>query len=105
MMQMHPGELTDHGLVKPKPLIFYALNYRCRLTFPESLLSSLRANSPYSLPNKSCLFYLNKYVPITKWLPSYNFRADLSADIVAGFTVAIMHVPQVSYKLELSNIY
>ena len=84
-------------------MIKYHRHLRSRnLTFPESLLSSLRANSPYSLPNKSCLFYLNKYVPITKWLPSYNFRADLSADIVAGFTVAIMHVPQVSNQIKIN---
>ena len=50
--------------------------------------------SPWLWPNKSCSFYMNKYVPITRWLPSYDFRADLSADLVAGLTVAIVHIPQ-----------
>lgn len=33
-------------------------------------------------------------LPIIGWVRHYNLRQDLIADIIAGFTVAIFHVPQ-----------
>lgn len=33
-------------------------------------------------------------MPILNWLPKYNWRTDLFKDFIAGFTVAIMHIPQ-----------
>ncbi|KAK6621354.1 hypothetical protein RUM43_011660 [Polyplax serrata] len=33
------------------------------------------------------------FFPIAKWLPQYSLRNDLVNDIVAGVTVAIMHIP------------
>ncbi|XP_045113583.1 prestin-like isoform X1 [Portunus trituberculatus] len=33
-------------------------------------------------------------LPILTWLPSYNLRQSLLGDIIAGVTVAIMHIPQ-----------
>lgn len=32
--------------------------------------------------------------PIIKWLPKYNIKNDLVADISGGLTVGIMHIPQ-----------
>ena len=37
-------------------------------------------------------------VPIFRWLPKYHWRRDLGSDIVAGLTVAIMHIPQGTTK-------
>ncbi|TKR69272.1 hypothetical protein L596_021453 [Steinernema carpocapsae] len=34
------------------------------------------------------------FFPIISWLPNYNFREDLVHDIIGGFTVGVMHVPQ-----------
>ena len=33
-------------------------------------------------------------VPILNWLPKYNWKRDLASDCAAGFTVAVMQVPQ-----------
>ena len=33
-------------------------------------------------------------IPILSWLPKYNIRKNLPGDIISGFTVAIMHIPQ-----------
>lgn len=42
--------------------------------------------------------------PILQWLPKYSLKRDLMADIVAGCTVAIMHIPQgMGYAL-LGNV-
>uniref|UniRef100_A0A1I7T5P9 Sulfate_transp domain-containing protein n=1 Tax=Caenorhabditis tropicalis TaxID=1561998 RepID=A0A1I7T5P9_9PELO len=34
------------------------------------------------------------FVPITKWLPSYNIKENLINDLIGGITVGILHVPQ-----------
>lgn len=42
----------------------------------------------------SCKHYLLSLVPIVSWLPRYKWKKDLPNDLVAGFTVAVMHIPQ-----------
>jgi len=37
---------------------------------------------------------LTRYLPILAWMPAYDLRNDLIGDIIAGVTVAIMHIPQ-----------
>lgn len=36
---------------------------------------------------------LSRYLPITEWLPNYR-REDLKSDLTAGFTTAVMIIPQ-----------
>ncbi|GMR46286.1 hypothetical protein PMAYCL1PPCAC_16481 [Pristionchus mayeri] len=43
---------------------------------------------------KSTTATVYSFVPILDWLPSYSIRDNLAADIVGGFTVGSMHVPQ-----------
>jgi len=38
--------------------------------------------------------YLLSLVPILTWLPAYRWRENMISDLVAGLTVAIMHIPQ-----------
>ena len=37
---------------------------------------------------------LRSLLPLTEWLPVYNWRRDLFADVSAGLTVGVMHIPQ-----------
>lgn len=43
--------------------------------------------------HESRAFWL-KHVPILAWLPQYDIRRDLKHDVIAGFTVGVMIVPQ-----------
>lgn len=38
--------------------------------------------------------FIHKRMPILNWLPKYDLRRDLKYDIIAGFTVCVMLVPQ-----------
>ena len=38
--------------------------------------------------------FLYGLAPIIQWLPKYNVKKDLVADITGGITVGIMHIPQ-----------
>ncbi len=81
-----------------------ATNYNCQVVSVEETKKSFKAAARKCLPNKSAWYYTNKYVPITAWAPAYvrNIKEDLVADIIAGFTVAIMHIPQGTYTGILS---
>lgn len=37
---------------------------------------------------------LIRLAPIVRWLPKYNVKEDLLADITGGVTVGVMHIPQ-----------
>lgn len=32
--------------------------------------------------------------PVLRWLPEYQVRKNLMGDVISGFTVAVMHIPQ-----------
>lgn len=48
-------------------------------------------------PPLNCLDWVNAFldkIPLLRCLKEYNFRQNLFGDIIAGITVAIMHIPQ-----------
>lgn len=57
-------------------------------------------NSRFGEAAKNCL---NKYVPITVWLPNYSFDS-LLRDIIAGLTVGLMVVPQGLAYATIANL-
>eukprot|EP00095_Tigriopus_kingsejongensis_P012577 maker-scaffold298_size217389-snap-gene-1.14 protein:Tk12577 transcript:maker-scaffold298_size217389-snap-gene-1.14-mRNA-1 annotation:"solute carrier family 26 member 10-like isoform x3" len=61
---------------------------------PKSLRESLHLDrNPCHRP-KSWKKIFNHYLPITDWLFNYKVKSDLVADLIAGITIAIMHIPQ-----------
>lgn len=42
----------------------------------------------------SCVALLLSVMPVLKWLPRYSVRDSLAGDVMAGITVAVMHIPQ-----------
>ena len=47
---------------------------------------------------KSWTKFFHTYLPITDWLFNYDLRNDIVHDLIAGVTIAIMHIPQGSIK-------
>ena len=39
-------------------------------------------------------FVLNQ-IPLLRWLPKYDLKANLIGDLMAGFTISVLHLPQV----------
>lgn len=37
---------------------------------------------------------LKNTIPLIGWFSAYNWKTDLLGDIIAGITVAVMHIPQ-----------
>lgn len=56
------------------------------------------------LENFKPLNILLSIFPILSWLPKYDLKRDLISDIIAGFTVGVMHIPQgtINYPAENS---
>ncbi|KAK9754976.1 Sulfate permease family [Popillia japonica] len=67
--------------------LHYELEY-CKSKKPliKKLLSNCEDNSPKKL--------LYKTIPALEWLSHYKWKEYLTADLISGFTVAIMHIPQ-----------
>ncbi|KAF5287627.1 hypothetical protein FQA39_LY15830 [Lamprigera yunnana] len=70
-------------------------------------VEDLRDKASYSVPSKKsvptlgeCCEKINlrqaflSAVPICQWLPTYKWDRDFASDLIAGFTVAVMHIPQ-----------
>lgn len=47
---------------------------------------------------------VHSILPVVKWLPKYNWRTSLIADLFSGLTIAVLHIPQgMAYGL-LGNV-
>lgn len=33
-------------------------------------------------------------IPVMQWIPNYRWKTNFLSDIISGFTVAVMHIPQ-----------
>ena len=56
------------------------------------------------LQSVTCLNLLMSLIPILKWLPKYQWKRDFASDCAAGFTIAVMQVPQGLAYAILANV-
>ncbi|KAF7988716.1 hypothetical protein HCN44_001289 [Aphidius gifuensis] len=73
----------------------------CNYNSPDKTLSE-------SIKKKYDKFNINIFLknlfPIFNWLPKYNWKKNLLGDVIAGFTVAIMNIPQGMAYAMLGNV-
>ncbi|KAK5650562.1 hypothetical protein RI129_001591 [Pyrocoelia pectoralis] len=88
------------------------LQQRVKIDRPLYEQEQLDKDCQYERPSKkhfdcfNCkpIGILHKTIPVLKWLPKYQWRKDLLGDFIAGFTIAIMNIPQgMAYSL-LANV-
>uniref|UniRef100_A0AC34FCU4 STAS domain-containing protein n=1 Tax=Panagrolaimus sp. ES5 TaxID=591445 RepID=A0AC34FCU4_9BILA len=73
--------------------------HRRPLLIRKAAKFSRRYYRPFTSPRAFFNTILN-FIPITKWLPRYNFKENIIYDILGGLTLGIMHVPQgIAYAL------
>lgn len=48
--------------------------------------------------------YAANMIPVVRWLKNYNWKEDITSDIISGITVAIMHIPQGMAYAMLGNV-
>ena len=52
------------------------------------------ANAQDNYQARSPIEWVETFVPMVKWLRTYNFKANIVADIIAGLTVTAVIIPQ-----------
>uniref|UniRef100_A0A914YXR8 SLC26A/SulP transporter domain-containing protein n=1 Tax=Panagrolaimus superbus TaxID=310955 RepID=A0A914YXR8_9BILA len=74
---------------------------------PTLIRKSAKFSRRYYRPFTSFSAFFNTifgFIPILQWLPKYNWKENLTMDIIGGLTVGVMHVPQgIAYAL-LANV-
>ncbi|CAK9802967.1 Slc26a5 [Anthophora plagiata] len=77
------------------------LNHLCKYVKPNgTLLKKMSAKCKRIEP----MTILKSSVPLIGWLSAYKWRNDILGDIVAGITVAVMHIPQGMAYAILGNV-
>ncbi|XP_070157196.1 prestin isoform X2 [Polyergus mexicanus] len=77
------------------------LNHLCKYVKPKRILSNEMSRRCKSIkPIK----FLKKSIPLIDWLSSYDWKNNILGDIIAGITVAVMHIPQGMAYAILGNV-
>ncbi len=91
-------ELSERQRYKHQRLRTRSLLDRYGVAQPhQSTIYRLKACAKKYYQNLSSVAVANAFVdsiPLIRCLKEYNIRKDLVGDILAGMTVAIMHIPQ-----------
>lgn len=47
-----------------------------------------------SVRDFKCMKLIKETIPVVEWIPKYSVKQNLMGDLMAGITVAVMHIPQ-----------
>ncbi len=96
-IHVHTTNMSCTYVVSLLSTVLMGGDFLCTIRYNTSpffagLLSSLRQKCFSDGCNPVAL--ARDHLPIVDWLGNYKVKKDLSADVIAGFTIAIMHIPQ-----------
>ncbi|KAL0111684.1 hypothetical protein PUN28_013108 [Cardiocondyla obscurior] len=77
------------------------LNHLCKYVKPKRIL---RNEVSKRCKNIKPVAFLKRTIPLTDWLYSYDWKNNILGDLVAGITVAVMHIPQGMAYAILGNV-
>ncbi|XP_050446727.1 sulfate transporter-like isoform X4 [Cataglyphis hispanica] len=77
------------------------LNHLCKYVKPKRIFSNEMSRRCKSIKP---ITFLKKSIPLIDWLSSYDWKNNILGDIVAGITVAVMHIPQGMAYAILGNV-
>ncbi|XP_020300583.1 solute carrier family 26 member 10-like isoform X1 [Pseudomyrmex gracilis] len=77
------------------------LNHLCKYVKPKR---TFRGEVSRRCKKIKPIALLKKTIPLTDWLFSYDWKNNVLGDIVAGITVAVMHIPQGMAYAILGNV-
>ncbi|KAG7202324.1 hypothetical protein KM043_018656 [Ampulex compressa] len=77
------------------------LNQLCKYVKPRRAFLKEISTKCKNIKPVSCL---KKTIPLIDWLSSYDWKNHILGDIVAGITVAVMHIPQGMAYAILGNV-
>jgi hypothetical protein len=78
--------LVTRKIMKQEELEEITGYHRQKETTKNNICDSIKNLKPKEI--------LENFCPVFQWIPKYSARDNLMSDIVSGFTVAIMHIPQ-----------
>ncbi|XP_064092981.1 LOW QUALITY PROTEIN: prestin-like [Macrobrachium nipponense] len=108
-MDVGPPSMNEEEVYVVRPALTveqrcqkYSYTPKTNLGLKEAVLTKTRE---YCTCSRGRLWaWCQARVPILHWLPNYPIRSALLGDVIAGITVAIMHIPQgMAYSL-LANL-
>ncbi|XP_035208266.1 sulfate transporter-like isoform X1 [Stegodyphus dumicola] len=71
-------------------------------SFPEKVTTAFRNHFTVSC---SCVNnFMKRAFPVLGWLPKYSIKNDLLLDVLTGFTLLILHVPQGMAYAQLASL-
>ena len=75
------------------------------LKIPKIFLISTTAQAKKSCrcDGQKALNFVLDQIPVLRWLPKYNLKENLVGDIMSGFTISVLHLPQVKKNIKMNN--
>lgn len=71
---------------------------------PEEIFDKLKHLFDNVVRQRSCQYWFETFVPMYRWLRSYDFKNDIVSDVISGLTVGLMVIPQSMSYAKLAGL-
>lgn len=71
---------------------------------PEEMFDRLKHLIGDAMSQRSCKYWVETFVPMYRWLRTYDYKNDIVSDIISGLTVGLMVIPQSMSYAKLAGL-